>query len=121
MTQSKTSEITLDDVFYEDESNDVKSITISIDPSVYYGNTNDSITIDTTTFGQFNTIDTTFVPPTYAPFVDVMPSLNTIKNMCIEYPALDKAFEKFKNIYNLCDQDYKGKIKAGELDDDIPF
>jgi len=41
--------------------------------------------------------------------------------MCKEYPALEKVWRNFKNVYDMCKQDYEGKIKAGEIDDDIPF
>ena len=44
-----------------------------------------------------------------------------IERMCKEYPALNKVWRNFKSVYDMCKQDYKGKIKAGELDDDIPF
>ena len=35
--------------------------------------------------------------------------------MCKEYPALAKAFENFKTMYALVDQDYKGKQKERKL------
>ena len=54
-------------------------------------------------------------------FQDCMPDLADVEQMCKEYPALEKAFENFKTIYKMVEQDYKGKKKAGELDDDIPF
>jgi len=44
-----------------------------------------------------------------------------VERMTKEYPALEKAWANFKNIYDMCVQDYDGKIKSGELDDDIPF
>lgn len=58
------------------------------------------------------------------PFVDSMPSLTRVKEMCEEYPALKIAYNKFVNIYKMCDQDYKGKLKEKGIDDDddnIPF
>ena len=47
-----------------------------------------------------------------------------VKRMCKQYPALNKVWENFSSMYEMCKQDYEGKIKAGEindLDDDIPF
>lgn len=38
-----------------------------------------------------------------------MPSLHEVEEMCKEYPALEKAFENFKTIYKMVEQDYKGK------------
>jgi hypothetical protein len=44
-----------------------------------------------------------------------------IEKMCKEYPALEKTWRNFKSVYDMVKQDYEGKKKAGELDDDIPF
>ena len=50
-------------------------------------------------------------------FVDSMPDLERVKKMCEEYPALTKAYEQFKLIYKMTEQDYKGKLKERGLDD----
>ena len=39
-------------------------------------------------------------------FVDCMPDINRIENMCKEYPGLAIAFEKFKTTYNIVKYDY---------------
>jgi len=44
-----------------------------------------------------------------------------VERMCKQYPALEKVWRNFKSVYDMCKQDYEGKKKAGELDDDIPF
>lgn len=44
-------------------------------------------------------------------FEDCMPDVKRIKNMCEHYPALAKAFENFKTIYKMVDQDYKGNYE----------
>jgi len=44
-----------------------------------------------------------------------------VERMCKEYPALEKVWRNFKSVYDMVLQDYEGKKKAGELDDDIPF
>jgi hypothetical protein len=44
-----------------------------------------------------------------------------IERMCKEYPALEKVWRNFKSVYDMVKQDYEGKKKAGEIDDDIPF
>ena len=54
-------------------------------------------------------------------FVDTMPSVHKIDEMCKEYPALGIVYNKFKSMYKMCEQDYKGKLKEQGLDDDIPF
>ena len=42
-------------------------------------------------------------------FEDTMPDLTKIKEMCTMYPALDKAFENFKAIYDLTKDDYEAR------------
>ena len=54
----------------------------------------------------------------YKVFVDTMPNINQIDDMCKHYPALAKAYENFKTIYKIVEQDYKGNH---EDTNDIPF
>ena len=42
-------------------------------------------------------------------WIDYMPPLSKIKEMCEEYPALKSSFEKFKSIYLLVEKDYNGQ------------
>jgi len=45
-----------------------------------------------------------------------------VSKMCEHYPALEKVWRNFKSVYDMCKQDYEGKKKAGEIDDDeLPF
>jgi|SRR6056300_360513 hypothetical protein len=44
-----------------------------------------------------------------------------VEHMCKEYPALERVWRNFKSVYDMVKQDYEGKKKAGEIDDDIPF
>jgi hypothetical protein len=44
-----------------------------------------------------------------------------VEKMCEHYPGLEKVWKNFKAVYDMCKQDYEGKKKAGEIDDDIPF
>jgi len=44
-------------------------------------------------------------------FEDFLPNINELKEMCEEYPGLDKAYENFKTFYKLVEQDWKGKQK----------
>lgn len=41
---------------------------------------------------------------------NAFPDFLDIKNMCKEYPALEKALENFKTIYELVKDDYANKI-----------
>ena len=42
-------------------------------------------------------------------WTETLPDVYTVNDMCEEYPALAKAYENFQTIYNLVEQDYKGK------------
>jgi len=44
-----------------------------------------------------------------------------VERMCQEYPSLEKTWRNFKSVYDMVKQDWEGKKKAGEVDDDIPF
>jgi hypothetical protein len=44
-----------------------------------------------------------------------------VEKMCEHYPGLEKAWRNFKAVYDMVKQDYEGKKKAGEIDDDLPF
>lgn len=79
--------------------------------------TSDTITVDT---GYSATDDFTFDIGSYeqTEFVDTMPSITKINEMCNDYPALKTAYEKFITVYKMCEQDYNGKK---EFDDEVPF
>jgi len=44
-----------------------------------------------------------------------------VSKMCEHYPALEKVWRNFKAVYDMVKQDYEGKKKAGEIDDELPF
>lgn len=55
-------------------------------------------------------IDTSpFIIGEYKEFVDTMPPMSTIKEMCETYPGFKKAFENFKDIYDLVKGDYEAR------------
>lgn len=85
----------------------------------------DTVTIDisslTSDTADFDVSNITFE---YIEFEDKMPDLSKVKSMVKHYPALAKAYENFKTVYKMVEQDYKGKVAAGEIDeydDNIPF
>lgn len=45
-------------------------------------------------------------------FDDYMPSPKDLESMCKEYPALEKAYENFKTVYKMVEQDWNGKQKS---------
>jgi hypothetical protein len=88
----------------------------SIDLSNYTVDTVDvsSITTSGVTFDTDLNYNYTFETENY-----INPT--EVSKMCKEYPALEKVWNNFKAVYDMVQQDYKGKKANGEIDDDIPF
>ena len=63
------------------------------------------------TFGSDDITLTTHDP---VDFVDQLPTLNKIQDMCAEYPGLSKAFDNFKVTYKMVHQDWMGKKKVND-------
>ena len=129
MTQSKKddsltidiNDLNLDDIL----DTTTGDITINLDDT--YGTTTtywagdsmvDTISVSDGTF----TIDTNSVDWINSISIkDTRISPEEIERMCEIYPGLEKVWRNFKAVYDMCEKDYEGKKKAGELDDDIPF
>lgn len=73
-----------------------------------------SYTIDTSTLTT-DTIDINWI------YNNMNIDPNEVERMCQEYPSLEKVWRNFKSVYDMVKQDYEGKKKAGEIDNDIPF
>ena len=83
--------------------------------------TNDTISWTPVTSPSFSTISTQttlitddewkslYIFDSMTEFVDVMPSMSTVKEMCEIYPGFKKAFENFKDIYDLVKGDYEAR------------
>ena len=131
MTQSKKDDsftIDISDLKLDDILDTTGDITINLDNTygttttywagdsvadvVYTGSNDGTFTIDT------NTTDTIDIGWIYNN-MNIDP--NEVEKMCKEYPALEKVWRNFKSVYDMVKQDYEGKKKAGEIDDDIPF
>ena len=131
MTQSKKDDsftIDVSDLKLDDILDTTGDITINLDNTygttttywagdsvadvVYTGSNDGTFTIDT------NTTDTIDIGWIYNN-MNIDPS--EVESMCKEYPALEKVWRNFKSVYDMVLQDYEGKKKAGEIDDDIPF
>lgn len=54
-----------------------------------------------------------YVPP--RPFEDSVPSLKDIEEMCAEYPSLKIAYDKFRNVFRICYDDWKNKTGGDEF------
>ena len=76
-------------------------------------------TIDTSAFDELISLDGDITLTLNQPveFEDEMPSVAKVEDMCNDYPALAQAYEKFKTMYALVHQDWKGR----QEDDPLPF
>jgi hypothetical protein len=135
MTQSKNPEfettIDLDDLDLGSLIDTDDTITINLDDTYgatttyWAGDSITDVTIGNSNNGTFsidindittNTLDLDWV------YGEKMIKESEVTKMSEHYPALEKAYRNFKHIYDMVKQDYEGKIKAGEIDDDdIPF
>lgn len=103
---------TIDTITMNDYSYTLSSDpTISIDLSNYTTDTIDISSIATSDINWTNQYNTNF---NRVVFEDCMPDVGRLQDMCEHYPALAKAFENFKTIYKMVDQDYKGNHEDDE-------
>lgn len=84
------------------------------DSSIYAGG--HTITLDANVLDTGDYAFADSITPSFEEWVDRMPSMSKIKGMCEQYPAFQKEFEKFKQMYNLIKDDYEANNE-----DDIPF
>ncbi len=94
----------------------VSYVASSVDTSTIASSTIDSstVTLNTSTIGTHTFDDDYIINSTYDPpieFEDEMPSMSVVNEMCAEYPTLKTVYEKFKTVYKMVEQDYKGKIE----------
>jgi hypothetical protein len=75
----------------------------------------DIITLTGTSYGSFNTsnIETIDIGGltswTISEFEGRFPDYNRVMEMCKEYPGLEIAYKKFKEVYKMVKEDYDGK------------
>jgi hypothetical protein len=107
----------MDDNDYTVTIDNGQTVTISTDSSdIWSLNNNISTSIDTINISDYTTSsadDITFdfnnisISPTL--WTEALPDVDTVNDMCKQYPALAKAYENFQTVYKLVEQDYKGK------------
>jgi len=133
MTQSKKDDrftIDVSDLKLDDIIDTTGDITINLDnmydtssTTYWAGDSVTDITLNAGAAGTF-TIDSTGVNDVNLDWIynNVNIDPERVERMCEHYPGLEKAWRNFKAVYDMCKQDYEGKKKAGEIDDDdIPF
>lgn len=75
---------------------------VDIGDIIYDVNWADTITITDINWDAINIITTAPVE-----FEDCMPVFSKIKDMCKEYPGLEKAYENFKSVYRIVEPDWQ--------------
>ena len=72
-------------------------------------------TIDTSAIDDLISIDDlTITINEPVEFEDHMPDVAKVEDMCNDYPALAQAYDKFKTMYALVHQDWKGRQEDNE-------
>jgi hypothetical protein len=99
--------ITFDDNMAGTTSISTDSLTIT--DSDYTFTLDDTINIDNIISGS--TVSTGFGTE----WIDHLPAMSVVKDMCQHYPALEKALENFKTVYKMVEQDYKGNHQDNDL------
>ena len=70
-------------------------------------------TVDTTSINDLISMDDlTITLNEPVEFEDHMPDVAKVEDMCNDYPSLKQAYEKFKTMYALVHQDWKGRQDA---------
>ncbi len=99
--------ITFDDMATTTISTDTISTTVY--ESDYVFTLDDTINIDSIISGT--TVNTGFGTE----WIDHLPAMSVVQDMCKHYPALEKALENFKTVYKMVEQDYKGNHQDNDL------
>jgi|SRR6056300_363287 hypothetical protein len=120
MSDKKQSEQMELDLGLNGEAFSVDLSSFSGDDYIYNGSNSNTITLDHTfSTSDFDISDDAFtINTSFEEWVDTMPSIHKIKGMCEQYPAFQKEFEKFRQMYNLIKDDYEAKY---EDEDELPF
>ena len=103
--------ITFDDMATTTISTDTISTTDSftITDGDYVFKLDDTISYDDIISGT--TVNTGFGTE----WIDHLPAMSVVQDMCKHYPALEKALENFKTVYKMVEQDYKGNHQDNDL------
>lgn len=89
---------------------DIEGLTISTN-SVDTVNVSDytfTLADDVISFDNLTTTGSPTITGFGTEWVDHLPAMSVVQDMCKHYPALEKALENFKTVYKMVEQDYKG-------------
>jgi hypothetical protein len=109
MTQSKDDYTSIGDITFDVTEGSLSPFTLNADTTVTIGGEHISdiysYNTATNTISDIITLDNVNITWPLADIIDV----EDIKQMCKEYPALQKTWRNFKTTYDLVLQDWKGK------------
>tara|TARA_B110000503_G_scaffold21880_1_gene33513 strand:+ start:364 stop:765 length:402 start_codon:yes stop_codon:yes gene_type:complete len=93
---------------------DTNSSFISGGISVNTINLDNIITLDNITYDSSSWDGLAVTIDSSVEFKDVLPTVNKVEDMCNDYPALAKAYENFRTIYKMVEQDWIGRQKKDD-------
>ena len=112
ITVSEDVTLNLDSISINTGTYNIVDSTMNLSDITYRYNTAEDVTIDLSTEHWADGITWESIE-----FEDSMPSVAKVEDMCNDYPALEQAYEKFKTIYAMVHQDWKGK----QDEEETPF
>ena len=101
---------TANTMYYTNPQGTISTITLdsssTVDTSMWTNSNLSTYTVDNNALNEYWAQINDFK---FKEFIDVMPDLTKIEEMCKMYPAMEKAFENFKAVYNLTKDDYEAR------------
>jgi len=101
---------TANTMYYTTPTGTISTITIdsssTVDTAMWNAGTTPTYTVNNNALDEYFAQINDFK---FREFIDVMPDLTKVEEMCKMYPAMEKAFENFKAVYNLTKDDYEAR------------
>ena len=112
---SDTSTASLGDITFDVTEGSLSPFTLDINSSFISGGTSvNTITLDNITYDSSSWDGLAVTIDSSVEFKDVLPTVNKVEDMCNDYPALAKAYENFRTIYKMVEQDWIGRQKKDD-------
>tara|TARA_R110000772_G_scaffold40435_11_gene94716 strand:- start:367 stop:750 length:384 start_codon:yes stop_codon:yes gene_type:complete len=112
---SDTSTASLGDITFDVTEGSLSPFTLDTNSSFISGGTSvNTITLDNITYDSSSWDGLAVTIDSSVEFKDVLPTVNKVEDMCNDYPALAKAYENFRTIYKMVEQDWIGRQKKDD-------
>ena len=110
-----TSTASLGDITFDVTEGSLSPFTLDTNSSFISGGTSvNTITLDNITYDSSSWDGLAVTIDSSVEFKDVLPTVNKVEDMCNDYPALAKAYENFRTIYKMVEQDWIGRQKKDD-------